>query len=55
MGGMRPDLTPPPKLSPGDHVAVLSPSFAAPAVFPAVHEQPAASPATGTLTHSYRL
>ncbi len=38
MGGMRPDLTPPPKLSPGDRIAVLSPSFAAPAVFPAVHE-----------------
>jgi hypothetical protein len=36
---MRPDLTPPPKLSPGDRVAVLSLSFAAPAVFPAVHEQ----------------
>jgi muramoyltetrapeptide carboxypeptidase LdcA involved in peptidoglycan recycling len=27
------------KLSPGDRVAVLSPSFAAPALFPAVHEQ----------------
>ena len=37
MGGMRPDLTPPPNLSPGDRVAVLSLSFAAPAVFPAVH------------------
>jgi hypothetical protein len=36
---MRPDLTPPPRLSPGDRVAVLSLSFAAPAVFPAVHEQ----------------
>ncbi|OJF11933.1 peptidase [Couchioplanes caeruleus subsp. caeruleus] len=36
---MRPDLTPPPKLSPGDRVAVLSPSFAAPAEFPAVHER----------------
>ena len=29
---MRPDLLPPPKLTPGDRVAVLSPSFAAPAV-----------------------
>ena len=36
---MRPDLRPPSTLSPGDRVAVLSPSFAAPAVFPAVHEQ----------------
>ena len=36
---MRPGLAPPPKLSPGDRVAVVSPSFAAPAVFPAVHEQ----------------
>jgi muramoyltetrapeptide carboxypeptidase LdcA involved in peptidoglycan recycling len=36
---MRPDLRPPPKLTPGDRVAVLSLSFAAPAVFPAVHEQ----------------
>ena len=39
MGGMRPRLIPPPKLSPGDRVAVVSPSFAATAVFPAVHEQ----------------
>src|SRR4051794_35839221 len=29
----------PPKAAPGDKVAVLSPSFAAPAVAPAVHEQ----------------
>jgi muramoyltetrapeptide carboxypeptidase LdcA involved in peptidoglycan recycling len=36
---MRPDLTSPPKLTPGDRVAVLSPSSAAPGVFPAVHEQ----------------
>jgi muramoyltetrapeptide carboxypeptidase LdcA involved in peptidoglycan recycling len=36
---MRPGLRLPPKLTPGDRVAVLSPSFAAPAVFPAVHEQ----------------
>lgn len=28
-----------PKLSPGDHVAVLSPSFAAPGFAPAVHDQ----------------
>ena len=33
------ELTPPRKASPGDKVAVLSPSFAAPAVAPAVHEQ----------------
>lgn len=38
MSGMRPDLVPPPKLRPGDRVAIVSPSFAAPAVFPAVHE-----------------
>ncbi|MFI5494472.1 LD-carboxypeptidase [Actinoplanes sp. NPDC051859] len=36
---MRPAMTTPPKLSPGDRVAVLSPSSAAPALFPAVHEQ----------------
>jgi muramoyltetrapeptide carboxypeptidase LdcA involved in peptidoglycan recycling len=35
---MRPDLRVPPKLRPGDRVAVVSPSFAAPAAFPAVHE-----------------
>ncbi|MEV4703751.1 S66 peptidase family protein [Actinoplanes sp. NPDC049316] len=35
---MRPDFSPPPKLAPGDRVAIVSPSFAAPAVFPAVHE-----------------
>lgn len=29
----------PPKALPGDKVAILSPSFAAPAVAPAVHEQ----------------
>lgn len=29
----------PPKAAPGDRVAVLSPSFAAPAVAPAIHEQ----------------
>jgi muramoyltetrapeptide carboxypeptidase LdcA involved in peptidoglycan recycling len=32
-------LVRPPKVSPGDRVAVLSPAFAAPAVAPAVHEQ----------------
>lgn len=32
-------LVTPPKLVPGDRVAVVSPSFAAPAVAPAVHEQ----------------
>lgn len=35
---MRPELTVPPKLRPGDRVAVVSPSFAGPARFPAVHE-----------------
>jgi hypothetical protein len=32
-------LVHPPKAAPGDKVAVLSPSFAAPAVAPEVHEQ----------------
>ena len=36
---MRPEFVLPPKVSPGDRVAVVSPSFAAPAVFPAVYEQ----------------
>ncbi|MFN2517431.1 MAG: S66 peptidase family protein [Jatrophihabitantaceae bacterium] len=36
---MRPELTVPAKLAPGDQVAVLSPSFAAPGKFPAVHER----------------
>jgi muramoyltetrapeptide carboxypeptidase LdcA involved in peptidoglycan recycling len=36
---MSPDLRRPAKAAPGDRVAVLSPSFAAPAVAPAVHEQ----------------
>ena len=36
---MRVELTPPVKAKAGDRVAVLSPSFAAPAVAPAVHEQ----------------
>lgn len=36
--GMRPEFTAPPKLSPGDRVAVVSRSFAAPGLFPAVHE-----------------
>ncbi|HVA20912.1 MAG TPA: S66 peptidase family protein [Candidatus Micrarchaeia archaeon] len=35
---MRPELVVPPKLAPGDRVAVVSPSFAAPGRFPAVHE-----------------
>jgi muramoyltetrapeptide carboxypeptidase LdcA involved in peptidoglycan recycling len=39
MGGMRPDFVIPPKLSTGDRVAVVSPSFAAPGRFPAVHER----------------
>ncbi len=33
------ELLQPPKAAPGDRIAVLSPSFAAPAVGPAVHEQ----------------
>jgi muramoyltetrapeptide carboxypeptidase LdcA involved in peptidoglycan recycling len=36
---MSPDLLRPAKAVPGDRVAVLSPSFAAPAVAPEVHEQ----------------
>ncbi len=35
---MRPSLTAPASLVPGDRVAVVSPSFAAPGVFPRVHE-----------------
>lgn len=35
---MAPDLVLPPKLVPGDRVAVVSPSFAAPGSFPALHE-----------------
>src|SRR3954451_19650884 len=35
---MRPDLSVPPRPQPGDRVAVVSPSFAAPGAFPAVHE-----------------
>jgi muramoyltetrapeptide carboxypeptidase LdcA involved in peptidoglycan recycling len=35
---VRAAFTTPPKLSPGDRVAVVSPSFAAPAAYPAVHE-----------------
>lgn len=34
----RPALHSPPKPAPGDRVAIVSPSFAAPAVFPAIHE-----------------
>src|SRR6266702_3886608 len=37
-GQMRPQLTIPAKLTPGDRVAVVSPSFAAPGPFPEVHE-----------------
>jgi muramoyltetrapeptide carboxypeptidase LdcA involved in peptidoglycan recycling len=36
---MRPTFPAPPKVSPGDRVAVVSPSFAAPARFPELHEQ----------------
>jgi muramoyltetrapeptide carboxypeptidase LdcA involved in peptidoglycan recycling len=36
---MAPELTVPPKLRPGDRVAVVSPSYAAPAHYPALHEQ----------------
>jgi muramoyltetrapeptide carboxypeptidase LdcA involved in peptidoglycan recycling len=39
MRHMAPDLVHPPKARPGDKVAVVSPSFAAPGVAPAVHEQ----------------
>ncbi|GLY05962.1 MULTISPECIES: S66 peptidase family protein [Actinoplanes] len=35
---MRPDLSLPPKLRSGDRVAVLSPAFAAPVLFPEVYE-----------------
>lgn len=35
---MRPELIVPRKATPGDRVAILSPSFAAPALFPHVHE-----------------
>ncbi|MEP6696287.1 MAG: S66 peptidase family protein [Pseudonocardiales bacterium] len=35
---MRPALVTPPAVRPGDRVAVVSPSFAAPGMFPAVHE-----------------
>jgi muramoyltetrapeptide carboxypeptidase LdcA involved in peptidoglycan recycling len=35
---MRPNLIAPAKLSPGDRVAVVSPSFAAPGAYPHVHE-----------------
>jgi muramoyltetrapeptide carboxypeptidase LdcA involved in peptidoglycan recycling len=33
------DLVHPVKARPGDHIAVISPSFAAPGAFPAIHEQ----------------
>jgi muramoyltetrapeptide carboxypeptidase LdcA involved in peptidoglycan recycling len=36
---MTHELVHPPKARPGDHIAVLSPSFAAAGAFPAVHEQ----------------
>jgi len=39
MTGMAHDLVHPPKAHPGDHIAVLAPSFAAAGAFPAVHEQ----------------
>lgn len=35
---MRPQLVAPPKAAPGDRVAIVSPSFAAPGAFRAVHE-----------------
>lgn len=37
--GTAHELVHPPKARPGDRIAVLSPSFAAPGAFPAVHEQ----------------
>lgn len=36
---MSSQLAVPPKVSPGDRVAVVSPSWAAPGAFPAIHEQ----------------
>jgi len=36
---MRPEFSVPPKVSPGDRVAVVSPAYAAPARYPALHEQ----------------
>jgi muramoyltetrapeptide carboxypeptidase LdcA involved in peptidoglycan recycling len=36
---MRPEFSVPAKLSPGDRVAVVSPAYAGPADFPAIHEQ----------------
>jgi len=39
MVGVAHDLIHPAKARPGDHIAVLSPSFAAAGAFPAVHEQ----------------
>ncbi|MEU7903998.1 S66 peptidase family protein [Actinoplanes sp. NPDC049118] len=36
---MRPEFTDPPKLTAGDRIAVVSPAYAAPADFPALHEQ----------------
>jgi muramoyltetrapeptide carboxypeptidase LdcA involved in peptidoglycan recycling len=36
---MQHDLVNPPKARPGDHIAVLSPSFAAAGAFPEIHEQ----------------
>jgi muramoyltetrapeptide carboxypeptidase LdcA involved in peptidoglycan recycling len=38
-GGMRPEFAAPAALRPGDRVAVVSPSFAAPGAFPAIHER----------------
>jgi len=39
MARMAHDLVHPPKARQGDHIAVLSPSFAAAGAYPAVHEQ----------------
>ena len=39
MTRMAHDLVHPPKARPGEHIAVLSPSFAAAGAYPAVHEQ----------------
>lgn len=36
---MRPEFTIPPKVRPGDRVAIVSPSFSAPGAFPVLHEQ----------------
>lgn len=50
-----PDLIHPPKATPGDRIAILSPSFAAPGAFPAIHDQAMArfAEATGLVPVEY--